>query len=137
VAGVVVDRVDRKSLLLVADGARAIAFVSLVAALALDRIVLAHILAVAFVEGAFFVFFRLAESAALPQVVPKEQLPAAVAQSQARDQGAELAGAPPGRSSLRLRPAAVPLRRCHVRDLLRHAAVRPLLPSRGACPRGS
>jgi predicted MFS family arabinose efflux permease len=55
-----------------------------------------HIVAVAFVEGAFFVFFRLAESAALPQVVPKEQLPTAVAQNQARDQGAELAGAPLG-----------------------------------------
>jgi MFS family permease len=96
VAGVVVDRVDRKRLLLVADGARAVAFASLVAALAVDRVVLAHILAVAFVEGAFFVFFRLAESAALPQVVPREQLPAAVAQNQARDQGAELAGAPLG-----------------------------------------
>jgi MFS family permease len=95
-AGIVVDRVDRKRLLLVADGARAVAFASLVAALALDRVVLAHILAVAFVEGAFFVFFRLAESAALPQVVPREQLPAAVAQNQARDQGAELAGAPLG-----------------------------------------
>src|ERR671910_783869 len=76
--------------------AGAVAFASLVAALALDRVVLAHILAVAFVEGAFFVFFRLAESAALPQVVPREQLPAAVAQNQARDQGAELAGAPLG-----------------------------------------
>jgi predicted MFS family arabinose efflux permease len=96
VAGVVVDRVDRKRLLLVADGARAVAFASLVAALALDRVVLAHILAVAFVEGSFFVFFRLAESAALPQVVPKEQLPTAVAQNQARDQGAELVGAPLG-----------------------------------------
>jgi predicted MFS family arabinose efflux permease len=95
-AGVVVDRVDRKRLLLVADGARAVAFASLVAALALDHVILAHILAVAFVEGAFFVFFRLAESAALPQVVPKEQLPTAVAQNQARDQGAELAGAPLG-----------------------------------------
>jgi MFS family permease len=96
VAGVVVDRVDRKRLLLVADGARAVAFTSLVVALAMDRIAFAHILAVAFVEGAFFVFFRLAESAALPQVVPKEQLPTAVAQNQARDQGAELAGAPLG-----------------------------------------
>jgi MFS family permease len=95
-AGVVVDRVDRKRLLLVADGARAVAFASLVAALALDRLVLAHILVVAFVEGACFVFFRLAESAALPQVVPKEQLPTAVAQNQARDQGAELVGAPLG-----------------------------------------
>jgi predicted MFS family arabinose efflux permease len=96
VAGIVVDRVDRKRLLLVADGARAVAFASLAAALAVDRVVFAHILAVAFVEGAFFVFFRLAESAALPQVVPKEQLPSAVAQNQARDQGAELVGAPLG-----------------------------------------
>jgi predicted MFS family arabinose efflux permease len=95
-AGVIVDRLDRKRLLLAADGARALAFASLVGALALDRVVLAHIIAVAFVEGAFFVFFRLAESAALPQVVPKEQLPTAVAQNQARDQGAELAGAPLG-----------------------------------------
>ncbi|HZB24379.1 MAG TPA: MFS transporter [Gaiellaceae bacterium] len=96
VAGVVVDRVDRKRLLLVSDGVRALAFATLVAALALDRLHFAHILVVAFVEGAFFVFFRLAESAALPQVVPKEQLPTAVAQNQARDQGAELAGAPLG-----------------------------------------
>lgn len=96
VAGIVVDRVDRKRLLLVADGVRALAFGSLVVALAAGRVAFAHILAVAFVEGAFFVFFRLAESAALPRVVPQEQLPSAVAQNQARDQGAELAGAPLG-----------------------------------------
>jgi MFS family permease len=96
VAGIVVDRVDRRRLLLVADGARALAFGSLVVALAVDHVRLAHILAVAFVEGSFFVFFRLAESAALPRVVPKEQISAAVAQNQARDQGAELAGAPLG-----------------------------------------
>jgi predicted MFS family arabinose efflux permease len=96
VAGVVVDRVDRKVLMLVSDGTRAVAFASLAVALAVDRVAFAHILAVAFVEGAFFVFFRLAESAALPQVVPNEQLPTAVAQNQARDQGAELVGAPLG-----------------------------------------
>jgi MFS family permease len=96
VAGIVVDRVDRKKLLLVADGTRAVAFATLVAALAVDRVALAHILVVAFVEGSFFVFFRLAESAALPRVVPKVQIPSAVAQNQARDQGAELAGAPLG-----------------------------------------
>jgi MFS family permease len=95
-AGIVVDRVDRRKLLLVADGARALAFASLAAALALDRITFAHILLVAFVEGSFFVFFRLAESAALPRVVPPQQIQAAVAQNQARDQGAELAGAPLG-----------------------------------------
>src|SRR6185437_14942315 len=36
------------------------------------------------------------ESAALPQVVPKEQLSAAVAQNQARIQGADLVGQPLG-----------------------------------------
>jgi predicted MFS family arabinose efflux permease len=95
-AGIVVDRVDRKLLLRVAEGARAVAFTTLVVALVLDRVTLGHIAAVAFVEGAFFVFFRLAESAALPHVVPDEQLPTAVAQNQARDQGAELVGAPLG-----------------------------------------
>jgi hypothetical protein len=35
-----------------------------------------------FVEGTLFVFFNLAESACLPQVVTKEQLPAAVAQNE-------------------------------------------------------
>jgi predicted MFS family arabinose efflux permease len=93
---VVVDRVDRKRLLLVADGARALAFTSLVIALVADQVALGHILAVAFLEGAFFVFFRLAESSALPQVVPESQLPTALAQNQARDQGAELVGAPLG-----------------------------------------
>jgi hypothetical protein len=95
-AGVVVDRIDRKRLMIVADGVRAVAFATLVLALALDSVALGHILVVAFVEGAFFVFFRLAENAALPHVVPTEQLPSAVAQNQARDQGAELVGAPLG-----------------------------------------
>ena len=95
-AGVIVDRVDRKRLLLLSDGARALAFTTLVVALALDSVTLGHILVVAFLEGTFFVFFRLAETAALPQVVPKEQLQPAVAQNQARDQGAELVGAPLG-----------------------------------------
>ena len=94
--GAVVDRVDRKRVLLAADVVRALAFATLVAALALDRIRLGHIVAVAFVEGAGFVFFRLAEAAALTKVVPPEQLSTALAQNQARDQGAMLAGAPIG-----------------------------------------
>jgi predicted MFS family arabinose efflux permease len=42
------------------------------------------------------VFFQLSEGAALPHVVARPQLPAAVAQNQARDHGAELAGQPLG-----------------------------------------
>ena len=53
-------------------------------------------LGVAFLEGSLGVFFRLSESAALPQVVPKEQLSQAVAQNQARQQGAGVISQPLG-----------------------------------------
>jgi predicted MFS family arabinose efflux permease len=82
--------------MLVADAGRAVALASLALALALDRLTFAQIVAVALVEGTLFVFFQLSESAALPQVVAKEQLATALAQNQAREQGAELAGAPLG-----------------------------------------
>ncbi|GAA3684080.1 hypothetical protein GCM10022224_055890 [Nonomuraea antimicrobica] len=69
---------------------------TLVVALLTGRATLAHVALVAFVEGALFVFFQLAESAALPHVVDRSQLPAALAQNQAREYGAELAGQPLG-----------------------------------------
>jgi predicted MFS family arabinose efflux permease len=43
-----------------------------------------------------FVLFDLAEGATLPQLVAGEQLPAAIAQNQAKTQGADLAGQPLG-----------------------------------------
>jgi MFS family permease len=95
-AGALVDRWDRKRTMIVADVGRALALGSLAIALALDAFSLAQVIAVAFVEGSLFVFFSLSESAALPQVVPKEQLPTAVAQNQARIQGADLVGQPLG-----------------------------------------
>ena len=95
-AGALVDRWDRKRTMIVADGGRTLALGSLAIALALDEFTLAQVVAVAFVEGTLFVFFSLSESAALPQIVPKEQLPTAVAQNQARIQGADLVGQPLG-----------------------------------------
>lgn len=95
-AGAFVDRWDRKRVMLVADGARVVAFSCLAVALATHAATFAQILVVAFVEGTGFVFFNLAESAALPQIVPKEQLSNAVAQNQARIQGADLVGQPLG-----------------------------------------
>jgi MFS family permease len=95
-AGALVDRWDRKRVMLAADAGRALALGSLALALVFDVFTLAHVVTVAFVEGSLFVFFSLAESAALPQIVPKEQLSAAVAQNQARIQGADLAGQPLG-----------------------------------------
>ena len=77
-AGAVVDRVDRRRLMIVCDAGRAAALASLVAALATGRLALAQVMVVAFLEGTLFVVFNLAETAAVQQVVPSEQLPAAL-----------------------------------------------------------
>jgi MFS family permease len=95
-AGVLVDRWDRRRVMLAADAGRAVALGSLAVAIAAGRPALPHILLVAFVEGALFVFFTLAESAALPRVVPKAQLGAAVARNEARQEAAGIAGPPGG-----------------------------------------
>jgi MFS family permease len=94
IAGVLVDRWDRKRIMIVADVIRAVALGSIAIALVAGDLAFAHIIVVAFVEGSFSVFFRVAESAALPQVVPKEQLPDAIAQNQARQQGAGIVSQP-------------------------------------------
>ena len=95
-AGALVDRWNRKRIMLVADAARAVALGSIAVVLSIGSLPFAQIVAVASVEGVAFVFFSLAETAALPQIVPKEQLPTAVAQNQARVQGADLVGQPLG-----------------------------------------
>jgi predicted MFS family arabinose efflux permease len=62
----------------------------------LSSVTVAQLLVVAFVEGSLFVFFDLSEGAALPRLVHEDQLPAAIAQNQARTQGADLVGQPLG-----------------------------------------
>jgi hypothetical protein len=94
--GALVDRWNRKLVMIVADSARCGAFVSLVVALLLERISFVQILLVALVDGTGFVFFSISERAALPHVVPDEQLPAALARNQAREYAALLAGTPLG-----------------------------------------
>ena len=95
-AGALVDGWPRKRIMLAADAGRAVALASVAVAVLLGRITIGHLIVVAFVEGTLYVFFLLAETAALPYVVPKAQLPTAVAQNQARDQGAGLIGQPLG-----------------------------------------
>lgn len=95
-AGALVDRWPRKRIMLAADAGRAVALASVAVAVLLGQIMIGYLIVVAFVEGTLYVFFLLAETAALPHVVPKPQLPTAVAQNQARDQGAGLIGQPLG-----------------------------------------
>jgi MFS family permease len=96
-AGAYVDRWNRRAVMLCADVGRAAAIGSLATAIALGRLTYPHILVVATVEGSLFVLFRLAEAAALRQVVPDEaQLADAIALNQARTYGTSLAGEPLG-----------------------------------------
>jgi MFS family permease len=91
-AGALVDRWDRKHVMILCDLVRAAAFASIPVALALNGLTIWQIYAVALVEGTFFVFFNIAEVAALPRVVSKDQLAAASAQNMAAFNAAALAG---------------------------------------------
>lgn len=77
-AGVMVDRWDRKRTMIVADTVRALALGSIPLALVLGHLSVAQLAVVSLVEGTMFSFFNVAETACLPQVVSKDQLPDAV-----------------------------------------------------------
>ncbi|HEX6121698.1 MAG TPA: MFS transporter [Ktedonobacterales bacterium] len=81
-AGALIDRWDRRRVMIVCDAARAVALGSVPLAAALGRLSLAQLCLVALADGIMEVFFGLAEVSALPRVVPNEQLAAAGAQSQ-------------------------------------------------------
>lgn len=95
-AGALVDRLPRKRTMLVADAVRVVVLGSVAAGVFWDWLTFTHLVLAVFVDTVCFVFFQLAESAALPHIVPRQQLPTALAQNQAREQGAELAGQPLG-----------------------------------------
>ncbi|MGZ3715805.1 MAG: MFS transporter, partial [Ktedonobacterales bacterium] len=79
-AGALVDRLDRKRLMLVCDLIRGLNLAAVPLALALGRLTLLHLCLFALIEGACAVFYNLANIACLPRLVAKAQLPAAVAQ---------------------------------------------------------
>lgn len=81
--GALIDRWDRKAVMIRCDVGRAIALATIPVAMAFDALTLWQIYAVALVEGSLYVFFNIAEVAALPRVVPTLQLPQASAQNEA------------------------------------------------------
>jgi MFS family permease len=95
-AGVLVDRFNRRAMMLFCDAGRALALASLVAALVSGHLTIAQVAAVAFLEGCLFVVFSLAEHAAVPHVVDDDQLAAALAGNEARTRGAGMIGPPLG-----------------------------------------
>jgi predicted MFS family arabinose efflux permease len=95
-AGVLVDRLDRKRVMIACDVLRALALASIPVALALGRLSMPQLYLVSFVLGAGFTFFFLARVSALPRVVSREQLPSAVARQEAADSVVTLASPPLG-----------------------------------------
>lgn len=90
--GALIDRWDRKRAMIVCDLLRALVVSTIPVALWFDALTLWHIYVVAFVEGSLFVFFNLAEVAALPRVVATADLPRAAALNEAAFGAAQIAG---------------------------------------------
>lgn len=97
-AGLLVDRYDRRRVMIVCDIVGCAAMASLVVSVLVDRLWLGHLMAVAFVEGSAAIIYRLAERAAVRNVVHPQHLPAALSQNEARAQAAGLIGQPAGSS---------------------------------------
>src|SRR6266851_3372419 len=83
VVGALIDRWNRKRVMILCDIGRALNLSSVLAALALGQLTVVQLYINALIEGTLFVFFNLAEVACLPRVVAPEQLPAATAQNEA------------------------------------------------------
>lgn len=82
-AGALVDRWDRKRVMILCDIGRGLNMISLLLAMFFGQITIVQIYLNALIEGTFYVFFNIAEVACLPRVVPKEHLSAATAQNEA------------------------------------------------------
>ena len=95
-AGALIDRWNRKLVMIACDTGRALALGSMPLAAAFGRLSIGQIYIVALIEGSLFVFFNIAEAACLPRVVPKSQLPAATGQNGATDALAGIISQPLG-----------------------------------------
>jgi MFS family permease len=73
-AGVWVDRLARRPVLIATDVGRAVALLTIPLAYALDVLTLGQLYAVGFVVGVLTVFFELAHTSYLPSLVEREQL---------------------------------------------------------------
>jgi MFS family permease len=95
-AGVLVDRWNRRTILLACDGGRALNAGAFAAALAAGHFYYPQVLLVAFFEAALGVLFGPAESAAVRRVVPPDQVREAVAANQTRSTVPGVLGPPIG-----------------------------------------
>ncbi len=95
-AGALIDRWNRKLVMILCDTGRALCLASIALALAIGHLSIIQVYLVSMIEGTLFVFFNLAEVACLPRVVPAQQLPTATAQNQITSSVSFLLGPPLG-----------------------------------------
>ena len=92
IAGAVVDRWNRKLVMILCDLTRFLAFGSIPLSYALGYLSLEQLYVVAAVQGVAFVFFGLAEFSSLPNVVTPEQIPRATSLNETAEAGAQALG---------------------------------------------
>ncbi len=90
--GALIDRWDRRRVMMVANLGAALVALSVPVAILLDALTVGQLYLVAAAHGTFGVFFNIAETASLPRVVARPQLPQAVAQNQVGYATAAIAG---------------------------------------------
>ena len=91
-AGGLVDRHDRKRIMITCDAVRLAAVGSIAVAGWAAHITYVQVLVAGFLEGTATVFFGLAQRAALPMLVHPSQRSVAISQNEARQNAAQLAG---------------------------------------------
>ena len=94
--GLLADRVHRGRVMRTASGAGVLLYASLVVAAVLGALTVPHLFVVALLTGVCAGVFAPAEMSAVRAVVPREQLPTALSQQQARQHVANLVGGPLG-----------------------------------------
>ncbi|GCE21271.1 MFS transporter [Dictyobacter kobayashii] len=77
-AGALVDRWDRKKVMIICDSVSTLGLASLAVALLFNQLTLVHIALVAFCNESLGIFFSLANTSALPAVVNRRQIPQAL-----------------------------------------------------------
>ena len=77
--GVIADRADRRRIMIAAQSGAAIMFLILAVLVMTGLAALWHVMALAFISGSIRAFDRPSRMALLPQMVPREDIPAAVA----------------------------------------------------------
>jgi MFS family permease len=85
-AGAIVDRHDRRTVMLVADSLRGLVILGVVVAMVTGALDLLPLIVAAFTENAMGEFFRPASTAAVRRVIDPAQMPEAVSKPGSTDQ---------------------------------------------------